>query len=138
MQGNFIKVHVTYAGREPAGEWLWARPVGPKAAKVCNIPFGTRAFTLGDLVEIDEQNEIVRVLERGARTRHASYPREGSEEQVRERFATLRDRLGRFGIVVEGIDFGLVALAVPGEISDPGLATICRQLEEFPVSLLDE
>ena len=50
MAGELIKIHVTYDGQNPAGEWLWAVRISPTTAKVDNIPFFTTAFTLGHTI----------------------------------------------------------------------------------------
>jgi Domain of unknown function (DUF4265) len=132
MAGEFIKIHVTYDGQNPAGEWLWAVRISPTTAKVDNIPFFTTAFTLGDLVKIDRRHEVVRVLERGARTRHATYPKKGSEAAVRKRYTRIKEYLKRYDVEVEGAFPGLLAMAVPLDVSDEELHTICLAC---PVSL---
>ena len=132
MAGEFIKIHVTYDGQNPAGEWLWAVRISPTTAKVDNIPFFTTAFTLGDLVKIDRRHEVVRVLERGARTRHATYPKKGSEATIRKRYTRIKEYLNRYDVEVEGAFPGLLAMAVPLDVSDDDLHAICLAC---PVSL---
>lgn len=132
MSGDLIKIHVTYDGQNPAGEWLWAKRVSSTSAKVDNIPFFTTWFTLGDLVEIDPQHEVLRVLERGARTRHAMYPKKGSKAAVHKRYTRIKEHLKQYDIEVEGAVPGFLAMAVPLDVSDEELLSICLVC---PVSL---
>lgn len=133
--GEGIKIRVSWPVAGLSAETLWARREGPGRARVHNVPFLTDAFSLGDLVEIDDDNEVVRVLERVARTRHATYPTEGSDAEVRQRYAGLKRYLGRFGIRAEGGVPGLLGLAVPLGLGDPELAAICSGCGE-PLDLI--
>lgn len=133
--GDEIKIQVTCPEGGLADEFLWARWEGPGRARVRNVPFLTDAFSLGDLVEIDADHEVERVLERVARTRHATYPADGSDAEVRERYALLTGYLGKFGIQVEGGIPGLLGMAVPLGLGESELAAICSGCVE-PLDLI--
>ena len=65
-----IEVYWTYG--KPlgslSGESLWGRRINRNTAKIDDIPIFARGLALGDLVRIDDNNEIVKVLDHGART----------------------------------------------------------------------
>ncbi len=87
MTPNPIKVHVTL---DPPcgnikGESLWATPISEDTAKLDNIPFYATHLSLGDLVRIDAEGEVLDVLEKAARSRHATYPSGGSHAAVQRR-----------------------------------------------------
>ena len=65
---DLIKVH---AGEEwingwpIGGESLWAERISPKRARIDNVPFFTARLALNDIVEIDAEGEIVRLVKAG-------------------------------------------------------------------------
>jgi len=135
MSDKYIKIHFTF--KRPLsfnadnilGEYLWALPITHNTAKVNSIPIGTTEIAEGDLVEYDpdNDNEIIRVLESGTRTRHVRYDQNGPKEEVSERYREIRDYLGTFDINTEGGPGGIIGLTVPGNIDDDTLQTLCEQ-----------
>jgi hypothetical protein len=128
--GDLIKVHYTYpdADTSASGESLWAVRLSKHFAKIDNIPFFVGdAFCLGDVVEIDDENEIVGVRTRsGLRTAWVEYSARGSPAQVKKRYLAIRAHLTRHGIQLEGIQPGFLVLAVPPEVTADRLEQICR------------
>jgi hypothetical protein len=51
---------------EPAGdmEQLWARRIGDRRFEVCCIPFFTYGIALADIVEVDDELTVTRVVEK--------------------------------------------------------------------------
>ena len=101
--GNLIKVHLTYddSAGGPGGEFLWAARINATTAKLDNIPFFTKDFTLGDLVEIDARNEIVGVIERVARTRHGRYKKAKRKREQITQWDMVRQHFQRDDIHTE-------------------------------------
>jgi hypothetical protein len=94
-------------------------------AKIANIPVGTDELCVGDLVEFDSAYEIIRVLERGARTRQATYDPGPSDATANDRYLAVKAYLAHYAILTEGAANGVVALSVPNVLSDGQLAEIC-------------
>ena len=129
--GDLIKVHLTYDDSDggPGGEFLWATRINATTAKLDNIPFFTEHFTLGDLVEIDAENEIVGVIERVARTRHGRYKKAKGKQEQQAQWDAVRQHFQRYDIHVECALPGFFAVAVPNDISDEQLAVIFDSCE---------
>tara|TARA_Y100000034_G_C6893405_1_gene411437 strand:- start:1469 stop:1870 length:402 start_codon:yes stop_codon:yes gene_type:complete len=118
MTDNYIKIWIP-------GESMWATRISENSAKVCNIPIMTNEFTLGDLVEIDSENQVVGVLERGAYNMVCHY--EASDaDQVSERYKQLREYYQGFDIKVEGGVKGICMLSVPVDCDPKQLAQISK------------
>lgn len=127
---DLIKVHVTYDDADgPGGESLWATRINATTAKLDNIPFFTDDFTLGDLVQIDSENEIVGVIERVARTRHGRYKKARGKEAQQTQWDTVRNHLEQYDIHAESAVPGFFAVAVPNDVSDAQLAVIFEACE---------
>lgn len=134
---DLIKVHVTYDYSDgPGGEFLWAARINETTAKLDNIPFFTDDFTLGDLVEIDSENEIIGVIERVARTRHGTYEKaETGDDERLVQWLAVRDYLLRYDIHSESATPGFFAVAVPNDVSDEQLAVVFEACQ-VPLALM--
>jgi hypothetical protein len=104
-------------------ELLWATRINRRVVKVENIPLTTE-FTLGDLVEINEDREIVGVVERCGWTRHALFDADGTREEVWRRWQALWDHLWKYDIFIESVVPGFFAMAVPLDVDDGTLSAI--------------
>lgn len=142
--GSRIKVHWTYREQDggPSGEFLWARRIGKDTAKIENIPFFAGGLALGDLVRIDDDNEIVEVLEHVARTCGIQYgdPDRLTREEAVQRYAEIKTKLAEHDIHTEGIIPGLCSLSVPNDVDPDMLADIADELgvEVCEYEALDE
>jgi hypothetical protein len=128
---DLIKVHYTYPDVDGSvsGESMWALRLSKHFAKIDNIPFFVGdAFCLGDVVEIDDENEIVGVRTRsGFRTAWAEYSARGDTGQIKNRYSAIREHLTRHGTQLEGIQPGLLVMAVPPEVTAARLELVCRR-----------
>ncbi len=113
--------------------WVPAERVSPHTARVAAIPLGTDAFSLGDLVRIDQNQRVLAVLERVGRIRHANYDVDvndspaGTGEAAAHRYRDLQLYFYVNGIRTGASVQGRVALHLPNEISDAQLKTICAR-----------
>jgi hypothetical protein len=106
--GSMVKVRIAFSNVKPggpSGEFIWARRISKDTAKIENIPFMTSKLALGDLVRIDNENEVVEVLEHFARTRALRYAdKKGlNADEMKERDAEVHEYLKRFDIAMEGM-----------------------------------
>jgi hypothetical protein len=106
------------------GEWLWATKINENTAKLENIPFLTIEYSLGDLVEFDENFEILRIVEKVARTRHITYNGKGKKERIKTRYGKIRDKLLEHDIHCEGAFAGVASISVPVDITEKQLEDI--------------
>lgn len=131
---NLIKVYLAYPSslrHLAAGEYLWAMQISEKAAKIENIPFFSAQLALGDLVEIDQDRKVIKVLEHAARTRGLIYSDAKNEtnEEITNRYTQIRERLEKYDITVEGVVPGRCSLSVPNDIDDEQLEVLADQLD---------
>lgn len=129
MESGLIKVCVEVEDPETncSHEWLWARPISEDTAKINNVPFFTKAFSLGDLVRFDRNFKVTEVLERGARTVELIYDADGNKAEVTQRFRKLATHLRSHEIHVEGMVEGLLVMAVPRGIDHEQLVKIADE-----------
>lgn len=115
----------------PDTERLWAEQVSKNTAKIQNSPVTTGQVAHGDLVRIDKNREIVKVLERVARTRLLIYNRDGerNKETLQMRCQEIHKHLKKHNIVTEGAFLGLCSLAVPLTIDDKKLAELAAEVK---------
>jgi hypothetical protein len=125
------------ATRTPDGnlfdEPLGALQVSPGAWKLTTIPVFEVSLSLGDIVELDADNFISRVVEHSTtRTRRGIFELNPDMDVVRQRLRAIRATLTEHGITVapspedpEMWPRGAILLAVPREISDDDLLAIC-------------
>jgi hypothetical protein len=130
-----IKVILKF--KEGAAESLWATPISDTIVKIENIPFLSQEFSLGDLVEINEDQEIIRIVEKGAFTYAGFWECEGD---INEAWTQLRDHFKKYDIKVEGGSGpsergpGFFSMAVPRDINTEALKTICLS---SPIQIVD-
>jgi hypothetical protein len=105
-------------------EWLWATRINRRVVKVENIPTFTSEFTLGDLVEINEDREIVGVVERCGWTYHGLFDADGTRDEVWRRWLALCDHLRKYDIFVDAVAPGIFSMAVPLDVDDGTLSAI--------------
>lgn len=115
---DYIKVHVSYPeGNGPAGETLWAKRIGDRYAKICNIPFISTEISLDDIVYLvcppDELPEVVCVHDRATYKVFVEYEIDNNDEHNFQRYTDLRTFLLKRGIRTEGMYAGVCMIACP-------------------------
>lgn len=133
VDNGFIKVHFTLENKDgPAGESVWALPIGKKYAKINNIPFFVDDVSIDDIVEIETNDqsfvkEFVKVISRGSHKYHVTYdPGENPDESL-DHFRQLRDFLVKKRFKVEGAAVGFCAVAAPLEITEEKACKIIKK-----------
>lgn len=123
---EMIKVHLTFNNPPPSGESLWAIGISNNTAKIDNIPFFTDDFTLGDLIEFDpfNNNEIIRVIEKGAKTYSGFYEPLKDEEETVKLWKKIVSYLKEYDIKCEGAFPGMFRMSVPLDIDLEQLKSI--------------
>jgi hypothetical protein len=125
-----IKISVQEPGK--VGESMWAEDLGNNRAKVDNIPVFTHRFTLDDVIEIDDNHEFVRVIERANRGGVLVYDTKGlSEDALRKRYRAIYDHFEKKnGIKVEGMFAGVAGIAIPLDMTLEEIERIERESPE--------
>ena len=113
---NLIRVTVRIA--RDWTETLWARQIGPDTARIDCIPRYAPDVTLGSLVKLDGERNVLYVLEHTGRNAYGEYA-VGPTENLEELYGTIRDYLADHDIPAVGYASGKVAMSVPDDIS-PG------------------
>lgn len=113
---NLIRVTVRIA--QDWTERLWARQIGADTARIDCIPRYARDVTLGSLVKLDGERNVLYVLERTGRNAYGEYTL-GPTENLEEIYGVIRDYLADHDIPAVGYAPGKVAMSVPNDIS-PG------------------
>ena len=119
----------------PCGETLWATKVGLNLYKLCNIPIFTEKYSLGDLVETNDELVVLGRIERCARTYHLSYDGTGKTSAVKKRLRGIQSFLDKVDIKSEPGIAGVLSIAVPLDINKKKLELILASCDE-PLSLL--
>jgi hypothetical protein len=131
--GEKIKVNISFDDPKINGETPWAIRVNETTAKLDNIPWFTDEYSLGDLVEIDEKNEVVRLIEKVANTRHVLYdPMSEDKAHQRTEWNLIRKHLDRYDIHSESATPGFFSIAVPLDVTEEKLNQV---IAECPVKL---
>ncbi|HWA62113.1 MAG TPA: DUF4265 domain-containing protein [Caulobacteraceae bacterium] len=94
-------------------EWMWAEPVGPGLARLCNSPFYAYGVSFGDTVAFgSERGEFVasRIAVRGG---HSTYRLQRAEGLIEEVWSEEWADLQALGCSCEGDGERLVAIDVP-------------------------
>jgi Domain of unknown function (DUF4265) len=118
---NLIRVTVRIARNW--NETLWARQVGPDTARIDCIPRYARDVTLGSLVKLDEQRNVLYVLEHTGRNAYGEYAVPAGA-RIGELYETIRDYLASYDIPVVGYEPGKVAMSVPDDVAPARLSEI--------------
>lgn len=119
-------------------ELLWAVRVSPTTVRIKSVPFHTEDCASGDLVEINQDSQVTRVLERCGRTRLARYTYEADMNSVDQALCLrIGDYLFGNDLIIELVSHkpGLIALHVPTAITDLRLSEICAG-SPVPLTLL--
>ena len=131
---NLIKVHFTFPKRRAgaSGEFLWARRHQPRHGQ-------DRKHPVHDLETSPWRSRADRRAWRGHGRAGACRPhpilryyadeQTATTEEITERFASLRERLSRYDIDVEGMFPGICSISVPNDIDDEQLAILADQLD---------
>jgi len=121
LDDGLIKVHFTLKDQSgPAGESVWATPIGKKYAKINNIPFFVDNVSINDIVEIKTNSdsyikEFVNLVSRGSRKSLASYHIGENHEETVSNFTDLRDYIVAQNCMIEGASPGFCVVAFPVE-----------------------
>ena len=113
---NLIRVTVHIA--RDWTERLWARRVGPDTARIDCIPHYARDVTLGSLVKLDPEGNVLYVLEKTGRNAYGEYAVRPTDN-LEELYGAIRDYLAEHDIPTVGYAKGKLAMSVPNDIS-PG------------------
>jgi hypothetical protein len=113
---NLIRVTVQIA--RDWTEKLWARRVGPDTARIDCIPRYARDVTLGSLVRLDGDGNVLWVLEKTGRNAYGEYAVE-DPAKLEELYGTIHDYLAEHDIPAVGYAPGKLAMSVPNDIT-PG------------------
>lgn len=120
LNAGLIKVHFTLDSKagSPAGETVWATPIGKKYAKINNIPFFADDVSIDDIVEIqpNEENhikEFVSLVTRGSTKYLMTYQTADNQEETIDRFRQLREYITKKKCKIEGASPGYCVVAVP-------------------------
>jgi hypothetical protein len=129
---NFQKVYVSFPDAKaggPQGEWLWARTINRTIAKIDNIPFFCPHVALGDLVRVNKEGKVTKILEHVARTRLLQYadPQKQTDRQILKRYVALQEKLEEYDIVTEPMGLGMCSASVPNDLDDSQLALLAEQ-----------
>jgi len=128
VQSDGTKYKCSKCGKEGEveGETLWARYIGDNKAKLDNIPFFAEEIGLGDLVEINDDCEIIRVLEKATVTRKATYKISEDKEETIKKWKRIWKYFENTDIKTEGSYPGLFSLSIPIDMNDKRLREICE------------
>jgi Domain of unknown function (DUF4265) len=115
-----VKVRITFdppLGRV-ANEYLWARPIGTKYARLENVPAFARFLGYGDIVQVepggdDHHKVFVRLVKRGSWTHFLQYKEGNNKAETLGRGKVILERLEANGYWGEGVGPGLLAVGVP-------------------------
>jgi hypothetical protein len=101
-------------GMSTRGEQLWAKQTGTGVFKICCIPFFTYGIALGDVVEADAKNIIVKVTEKsGHNNLRVAITGEASEIH-----GELHDWAEKSGLLYEWFEEKYLAVDLPPEKMD--------------------
>jgi hypothetical protein len=134
-----IKVRIPLKCKNgPAGENIWVKPLKGNLAEVCNIPFFAKKVSLGDVVEIIDQEDdfpvVGKVVKKVTKSYAFEYSRGGTPEQCKENYTAIVDYLTPYDIKVEGACPGILSVAVPVKMRRDRLDRI---MEDCPNILED-
>lgn len=130
-----VWIPVRLPNEQISNEHLWATPINKHTVKIENIPFFAD-LAMGDLVEIDSQCQILRVIEHCGKTRRGQYDWSRSTEENQRVWDIIREHLSKFDIAVEGMGNGIFSMAVPLDLTDRKLQEIIVACPE-PFSLFE-
>jgi hypothetical protein len=132
---DLVTVRLALAGPgKPETKLLEAVRVSPTTVRVKTIPLLSQACTCGDLVEINQTGDVIRVLEHRGRHRFAEYRTKNTSAHL--------ETCGRLGmyflensvLLDARVDTpGLIALHIPPAIADARIQEICANA---PVPLI--
>lgn len=132
VDSGLIKVHFTLENKDgPAGESVWATPIGKKYAKINNIPFFVDDVSIDDIVEFQPSDsvvkEFVKLISRGSRKFHIAYDAGNTPDDSISHFQQLRDFLTKRKFKVEGAAAGFCAAAVSLEVTEEKARKIIKK-----------
>jgi hypothetical protein len=117
---GLIKVHFELDAENggPAGESVWATPIGKKFAKISNIPFFVTEVSIDDIVEIEPNDEslckeFVRVVTKGTFKYFVKYNIGKNEESLLDIFSKICSRIKEAEGKIEGAAPGFCMVAFP-------------------------
>jgi hypothetical protein len=99
-----LKILLPAEGDESGSEGVWVKRVSANTGEINNLPFLSRKYKFGDIIEFDPKtNEAVQLVRDGgySPTRIITY---------RCRFEDEKKRLETEGYIIEGICVGFVAV----------------------------
>jgi Domain of unknown function (DUF4265) len=118
MNDELISVHVQPAWRQHANyiiraalpecgrvEQLWARKINERQFELCCIPFFLFDVALGDVVEADPANQMVRVIKPSGRFVFRAWFGESADQQL-----SIIEELESLGALVERASPNLIAV----------------------------
>lgn len=125
---KLIKVH--FKG-SICGESLWAKPGKNNTAELRNIPFN-QEISLHDIVKIDEDGEIVKIVKKKTITCGVRY--KYTEKNVRKEYHSMAKYFEKNKIKVEGVSFGIASLALPLKMKK---RTFINIVKKSPVKIIN-
>jgi hypothetical protein len=132
---GLIKVHFTLDAEEggPAGESVWATPIGKKFAKIANIPFFVSEVSIDDIVEIEPNDEsickeFVGLATKGSRKYFIQYQVSSNEQETVGTFAQICETIKKFSGKVEGAAVGFCMAAFPVDITERDVEQILKNI----------
>ena len=112
---GYIKIHITSTDPDgPAGENLWAMPLDSNTAVIKNVPFFSGEYGLNDIVEIDDDREVIRLVQKMTETVYIKYdyPEDGEDyEATKKIWHDIFEFLNENGLSPEGMAPGYAVAA---------------------------
>jgi hypothetical protein len=122
------KIHVNVSTEDdPVLEYLWAERVSEDTVKVVSIPVFSAEVAYQDVVRVNEDGEVVEVLQRRTRTRHASCDGARGRQDAERQYQAICDHLRPFDIECDWARPGRLRMAVPEDVTDDRLLELCSQ-----------
>lgn len=124
-------IKVRYKGSQ-CGENMWAKPLTQNTAQLKNIPFHAE-IGLNDVVEIDSDRNITKVLKRKSITCGIKYKftKAGIQEEYKK-LALYFEKKNK--IPIEGAVIGMASLAVPMKMTKKSFVKI---VEKSPIKIIN-